>query len=67
MSVSVVIWNVKLSFSPALQFIAMADPASTASPADLQKVLEEYKQMHRECKALTQKMAELDGEMSEHR
>merc|ERR1712031_86340 len=32
----------------------------------LRKVLDEYKSLHRECKTLTQKMAELDGEASEH-
>jgi hypothetical protein len=36
------------------------------SPDQLKVVLEEYKTMHKECKALTQKMAELDGEAQEH-
>ena len=47
------------------RFLSRAAPEP--SQEDLQKVLEEYKLMHRECKMLTQKMAELDGEMSEHK
>ena len=42
------------------------DDVSKMSPDQLKVVLEEYKTMHKECKALTQKMAELDGEAQEH-